>query len=63
MTSEERPSVRLRPLNVEGERGYSAVTETGAGMFIKDTLAREKARALHPHVEPVAWAQGGSEPR
>jgi UDPglucose--hexose-1-phosphate uridylyltransferase len=37
---------------------YLAGSETGAGMFINDTLPEEKARELRQFIEPVEWADG-----
>ena len=34
---------------------YLAGSESGAGFFINDTLAEEKAAELRSHVEPVNW--------
>jgi UDPglucose--hexose-1-phosphate uridylyltransferase len=43
------------PLRTATRLKYLAGSETGAGMFINDTLAEEKAAELRSHVEPVAW--------
>ena len=37
-----------------------AGSETGAGMFINDTLAEEKAAELRSKVLPVVWGEGGA---
>ncbi len=36
---------------------YLAGSETGAGMFINDTLPEEKAAELRAHIEPVVWGK------
>jgi UDPglucose--hexose-1-phosphate uridylyltransferase len=36
---------------------YLAGSETGAGMFINDTLAEERAAKLRERVTPVAWGR------
>lgn len=46
------------PLRSADRLKYLAGSETGAGMFINDTLPEEKARELRQFVEPVAWADG-----
>ena len=46
------------PLRTATKLKYLAGSETGAGMFINDTLAEEKASELRSHVEPVVWAKG-----
>jgi UDPglucose--hexose-1-phosphate uridylyltransferase len=43
------------PLRTAIKLKYLAGSETGAGMFINDTLAEEKAAELRSHVEPVVW--------
>jgi UDPglucose--hexose-1-phosphate uridylyltransferase len=43
------------PLRTATKLKYLAGSETGAGMFINDTLAEEKAAELRSHVEPVSW--------
>jgi UDPglucose--hexose-1-phosphate uridylyltransferase len=43
------------PLRTATKLKYLAGSETGAGMFINDTLAEEKAAELRGHVEPVVW--------
>jgi UDPglucose--hexose-1-phosphate uridylyltransferase len=43
------------PLRTATRLKYLAGSETGAGMFINDTLAEEKAAELRSHVEPVVW--------
>ncbi|HEX8773893.1 MAG TPA: galactose-1-phosphate uridylyltransferase [Pyrinomonadaceae bacterium] len=44
------------PLRTATKLKYLAGSETGAGLFINDTLAEEKAAELRSHVTPVAWA-------
>jgi UDPglucose--hexose-1-phosphate uridylyltransferase len=44
------------PLRTATKLKYLAGSETGAGMFINDTLAEEKAGELRQHVEKVVWA-------
>jgi UDPglucose--hexose-1-phosphate uridylyltransferase len=46
------------PLRTATKLKYLAGSETGAGLFINDTLAEEKAAELRSHVTPVAWAKG-----
>ena len=43
------------PLRTATKLKYLAGSETGAGMFINDTLAEEKAAELRSHIEPVTW--------
>jgi UDPglucose--hexose-1-phosphate uridylyltransferase len=43
------------PLRTATKLKYLAGSETGAGMFINDTLAEEKAAEVRSHVEPVVW--------
>jgi UDPglucose--hexose-1-phosphate uridylyltransferase len=43
------------PLRTATKLKYLAGSETGAGTFINDTLAEEKAAELRAHVEPVVW--------
>jgi UDPglucose--hexose-1-phosphate uridylyltransferase len=43
------------PLRTATKLKYLAGSETGAGMFINDTLAEEKAAELRSHIEPVVW--------
>jgi UDPglucose--hexose-1-phosphate uridylyltransferase len=43
------------PLRTKTKLKYLAGSETGAGMFINDTLAEEKAAELRRHVQPVVW--------
>jgi UDPglucose--hexose-1-phosphate uridylyltransferase len=47
------------PLRTATKLKYLAGSETGAGLFINDTLAEEKAAELRSHVTPVAWANRG----
>jgi UDPglucose--hexose-1-phosphate uridylyltransferase len=43
------------PLRSAGRLKYLAGSETGAGMFINDTLAEQKAVELRSHIRPVQW--------
>jgi len=45
------------PLRTATKLKYLAGSETGAGMFINDTLAEEKAKELRAHVSPVVWKE------
>ena len=45
------------PLRAANRLKYLAGSETGAGMFINDTLAEEKAAELRAHVAPVEWEE------
>jgi UDPglucose--hexose-1-phosphate uridylyltransferase len=47
------------PLRTATKLKYLAGSETGAGMFINDTLAEEKAAELRERVEPVVWQTKG----
>lgn len=47
------------PLRTRTKLKYLAGSESGAGMFINDTLAEEKAAELRGHVRPVQWASEG----
>jgi UDPglucose--hexose-1-phosphate uridylyltransferase len=47
------------PLRTKAKLKYLAGSETGAGMFINDTLAEEKAAELRGKVSPVVWAGEG----
>lgn len=49
------------PLRTATKLKYLAGSETGAGLFINDTLAEEKAAELRRHVTPVVWGRGGNE--
>ena len=51
------------PLRTATKLKYLAGSETGAGMFINDTLAEEKAAELRARIEPIVWqsAAAGSE--
>ena len=51
------------PLRTATKLKYLAGSETGAGLFINDTLAEEKAAELRALIEPVVWAKeaGSSE--
>lgn len=43
------------PLRTATKLKYLAGSETGAGMFINDTLAEDKALELRGKIEPVVW--------
>jgi UDPglucose--hexose-1-phosphate uridylyltransferase len=43
------------PLRSASRLKYLAGSETGAGMFINDTLAEEKAAELRAHIVPAVW--------
>lgn len=43
------------PLRTAKKLKYLAGSETGAGMFINDTLAEDKAAELRAHVTPAVW--------
>jgi UDPglucose--hexose-1-phosphate uridylyltransferase len=45
------------PMRTATKLKYLAGSETGAGMFINDTLAEEKAAELRAHIEPVHWSE------
>ena len=45
------------PLRTATKLKYLAGSETGAGMFINDTLAEEKAGELRARVSPVVWKE------
>lgn len=47
------------PLRTATKLKYLAGSETGAGMFINDTLAEEKAAELRALVETVVWTSKG----
>jgi UDPglucose--hexose-1-phosphate uridylyltransferase len=49
------------PLRTATKLKYLAGSETGAGMFINDTLAEEKAAELRSRVEPAVWKEGKDE--
>lgn len=49
------------PLRTATKLKYLAGSEAGAGMFINDTLAEEKAAELRSHVAPVVWGEGGQQ--
>ena len=49
------------PLRTKTKLKYLAGVESGAGMFINDTLAEEKAAELRAHVAPVVWQRGGEK--
>jgi UDPglucose--hexose-1-phosphate uridylyltransferase len=44
------------PLRAPNKLKYLAGSETGAGMFINDTLPEQKAVELRSHIDPVVWA-------
>jgi UDPglucose--hexose-1-phosphate uridylyltransferase len=46
------------PMRTAAKLKYLAGSEMGAGMFINDTLAEEKAKELRSRVEPIVWAGG-----
>ncbi|MDQ3135814.1 MAG: galactose-1-phosphate uridylyltransferase [Acidobacteriota bacterium] len=46
------------PLRTATKLKYLAGSETGAGMFINDTLAEEKAAELRALIQPVEWKGG-----
>jgi UDPglucose--hexose-1-phosphate uridylyltransferase len=46
------------PLRTANKLKYLAGSETGAGMFINDSLPEVKAAELRQHVEPVVWRTG-----
>jgi UDPglucose--hexose-1-phosphate uridylyltransferase len=45
------------PLRTATRLKYLAGSETGAGMFVNDTLAEEKASELRGHIKPAVWAR------
>jgi UDPglucose--hexose-1-phosphate uridylyltransferase len=47
------------PLRSANRLKYLAGSETGAGMFINDTLPEEKAAELRSHVAPAVWKGEG----
>ena len=47
------------PLRSAHRLKYLAGSETGAGMFINDTLAEQKAAELRALVSPAVWMNGG----
>jgi UDPglucose--hexose-1-phosphate uridylyltransferase len=49
------------PLRTATKLKYLAGSETGAGVFINDTLAEEKAAELRRHIAPVEWSEGRRE--
>jgi UDPglucose--hexose-1-phosphate uridylyltransferase len=49
------------PLRTATKLKYLAGSETGAGLFINDTLAEEKAAELRTHIEPVVLDGGRDE--
>lgn len=51
------------PLRTATKLKYLAGSETGAGMFINDTLAEEKAAELRALVTPVTWSKRGVRSR
>jgi UDPglucose--hexose-1-phosphate uridylyltransferase len=49
------------PLRTATKLKYLAGSETGAGMFINDTLAEEKAAELRARIPSVTWGGAGGE--
>jgi UDPglucose--hexose-1-phosphate uridylyltransferase len=49
------------PLRTATKLKYLAGSETGAGLFINDTLAEEKAAELRGHIAPIEWKEEGRE--
>jgi UDPglucose--hexose-1-phosphate uridylyltransferase len=49
------------PLRTATKLKYLAGSETGAGMFINDSLPEEKAAELRAQIEPVTWNCSGRE--
>jgi UDPglucose--hexose-1-phosphate uridylyltransferase len=49
------------PLRTATKLKYLAGSETGAGMFINDTLAEQKAAELRAHIEPAVWKEREGE--
>jgi UDPglucose--hexose-1-phosphate uridylyltransferase len=47
------------PLRTATKLKYLAGSETGAGMFINDTLAEEKALELRKYITPAIWEHKG----
>jgi UDPglucose--hexose-1-phosphate uridylyltransferase len=47
------------PLRTQAKLKFLAGSEMGAGLFINDTLAEEKAAELRSKVEPVVWGERG----
>jgi UDPglucose--hexose-1-phosphate uridylyltransferase len=47
------------PLRTASKLKYLAGSETGAGVFINDTLAEEKAAELRQRITPVVWGGEG----
>ncbi len=43
------------PMRTATKLKYLAGSESGAGMFINDTLPEEKAAELRGHIEPIVW--------
>lgn len=43
------------PMRTKTKLKYLAGSESGAGMFINDTLPEEKAAELREHIQPVIW--------
>jgi UDPglucose--hexose-1-phosphate uridylyltransferase len=48
------------PLRTATKLKYLAGSETGAGVFLNDTLAEDKAAELRSKVSPVVWGGAGS---
>ena len=51
------------PLRTATKLKYLAGSETGAGMFINDTLAEEKAGELRQRIHTVEWSGGRGDSR
>lgn len=49
------------PLRTATKLKYLAGSETGAGLFINDTLAEEKAAELRGHIAPAIWRRKTSD--
>ncbi|MCP9494520.1 MAG: galactose-1-phosphate uridylyltransferase [Pyrinomonadaceae bacterium MAG19_C2-C3] len=49
------------PLRTATKLKYLAGSESGAGLFINDTLAEVKAAELRSHISPVVWQANASE--
>jgi UDPglucose--hexose-1-phosphate uridylyltransferase len=45
------------PMRTATRLKFLAGSETGAGVFINDTLAEEKAAELRRHITPIAWQE------
>jgi UDPglucose--hexose-1-phosphate uridylyltransferase len=49
------------PLRMRDRLKYLAGSETGAGVFINDSLPEVKAAELRAHVKPVVWNEGAHD--